>query len=274
MRCGEAEGPGGGPAGKGAAQCPVRTPRCCAGRAWGDGNGMGGCVQKARKLHGTRGDEKAFCAWTHWKNPVLYQVLREEHPWAVGWVVGVVRSDPGELWGGHDFQCFYLQQQNKTKTPTLRASVFSWPHIYILKSEYSGGGGRCEKWLQSSPFESPAAFKGPLPCCKGEYSAPFCLQSLTEVLYLFSLLFEKKLSSCLRRSSLQIDFTFLLQKMFPWNENVMNVRSLACSCQAIPLIQFRMHLLESLFLDFCSCFLLCLDHLYICTSQFLLHQSS
>lgn len=134
MRCGEAEGPGGGPAGKGAAQCPVRTPRCCAGRAWGDGNGMGGCVQKARKLHGTRGDEKAFCAWTHWKNPVLYQVLREEHPWAVGWVVGVVRSDPGELWGGTWFPVFLpsaTKQNKNTHSPGKCFLLTTYLHIKV-----------------------------------------------------------------------------------------------------------------------------------------------
>lgn len=237
--------------------------------------GMGGCVQKARKLHVHTGRRESLLRVNSLEKSCPLSSSKRRAPLGCGLSGGRRPIRSRRALGGTWFPVF-LPSATKTKQkhPLSRASVFSWPHIYILKSEYSGGGGRCEKWLQSSPFESPAAFRGPLPCCKGEYSAPFCLQSLTEVLYLFSLLFEKKLSSCLRRSSLQIDFTFLLQKMFPWNENVMNVRSLACSCQAIPLIQFRMHLLESLFLDFCSCFLLCLDHLYICTSQFLLHQSS
>ena len=62
MRCGEAEGPGGGPAGKGAAQCPVRTPRCCTGRAWGDGSGDGRVCsesQKAPRAHGETGKPSA-----------------------------------------------------------------------------------------------------------------------------------------------------------------------------------------------------------------------
>lgn len=77
-----------------------------------------------------------------------------------------------------------------------------------------------------------------------------CVCRASEALYLFSLLLEKKLSSCLGRSSLQTAFTFLLPKMFPWNENVKNVRSVACSWEAIPLIQFGMHLLKSRFIDF------------------------
>lgn len=56
-------------------------------------------------------------------------------------------------------------------------------------------------------------------------------QFLPGVCHIFILSQRCKKASCcwLRRSSLQKDFTFQLQRMLPWNDNVMSVRSAICS---------------------------------------------
>lgn len=158
-------------------------------------------------------------------------------------------------------------QQKQNKKPPLSLGKCFLLTASLHMKVYPGGG---RQWKMIANLTLS------IPCFRGWGLCTLLFVEPCTGLYSFSLLFERKLSSYLRGSSLQINFTFLLQKMFPWNENVMTVRSVACSCQPVPLIQLGLHLLKSRLIDFLATFffLLSLDHLYICTSQFLLHQNA